>query len=155
MKLKRYALVHMSNPSQAEDVAQDAFYEAVTHIDILMKHDHPEKWLMVTVKHKISNLERSNRRYLKRIRSLDIKRMMRIPSADTTEEMVVRRDQYVNAIEKIQQALSTQDLYLLERHTIEKVNHMEVSAELGITICASQKRLARIRKKLNKSPPQY
>lgn len=49
-KMKRYALILLSNPELAEEVVQDAFLELYLHIDEVMAHEKPEFWLQKAVK---------------------------------------------------------------------------------------------------------
>lgn len=51
-------------------------------------------------------------------------------------------------MEKISQALTEDEFYILQKLVLEKAAHKQVAQELGITIWNSQQRLTRIRKKL-------
>ena len=52
-KMKRYALILLSNPELAEEVVQDAFLELYLHIDEVMAHEKPEFWLQKAVKYNV------------------------------------------------------------------------------------------------------
>ena len=51
--LCKYAACALEQPELAEEVVQDAFHEAVQHIDILIKHPNPGGWLKLTVKNMV------------------------------------------------------------------------------------------------------
>ena len=50
-KLTLYAMSALRDSSKAQDIVQDAFHEALLHIDDLMRHENPGGWLMETVKY--------------------------------------------------------------------------------------------------------
>ena len=70
-KLTIYAASKLRDSDRAQDVVQDAFHEALVHIDDIMTHENPGGWLMKTVKNKILESERAHRRYIHRFLSLD------------------------------------------------------------------------------------
>ena len=85
------------------------------------------------------------------------------------EEFVNQRKAYAKARATLQQAravqedaftilgvtatLTQEEFYLLRRIVFESASHLEVAEELGISVWASQKRLERIRKKLEQAFP--
>ena len=66
-----YAIASLKNESRAQDIVQDAFHEAILRADVLMQHDNPKGWLMLTVKHKIREYQRELQKYMKYFISLD------------------------------------------------------------------------------------
>ena len=70
-KLFIYANAVLRDPEQAKDVVQDTFHEALRCIDVVAKHENPGGWLMKVIKNKIKECERSRRRDLRRLLSLD------------------------------------------------------------------------------------
>jgi RNA polymerase sigma-70 factor (ECF subfamily) len=48
--LLRYAESRVADKSAAEDIAEDVFCSAWTHIDELMKHENPRGWLYIACK---------------------------------------------------------------------------------------------------------
>lgn len=153
-KLKRYSLLYL-NESQAEEIVQDAFHEAVEKIDSLYIHENPGGWLMNTLKNKIRNCQRTNRRDLLRLVSLDAEPAMQAAAPGNAEDRMEQQEALASASERIGQALSPDELYLLRRIAYGNASHKEVAAELGISVWASQKRLERIRDKLDKLFPGY
>lgn len=153
-KLKRYAAVWLDNPSQAEEVVQDTFHTALTKIEELAEHEAPEKWLFVTAKNKISNCNRMNRRYLLKFMSLDVETAEMI-SSGSAEEVYERQESQKSVTKKIEQTLTTEEMQLLRRVIFDRASHKEVAADLGINVWACEKRLERIRKKLEKQFPEH
>ena len=149
-KLFYYAKSKISDPSQAEEVIQDTFLEAVKQIEKLMAHEKPAGWLIKTLQHKMQEFERDRRKELKRFLSLDTGLLVE-PAAPEPPEPEEDGAEKVKG--RVQSALSEEEWYLLKRITLEKATHMEVAKELGITVWAGQKRLERIRKKLQKEFP--
>lgn len=152
-KLTLYAMSALRDSSKAQDIVQDAFHEALLHIDDLMRHENPGGWLMETVKYKIRDSERSHRRYIRRFLSLDTDiPAERVLWSEPTAELCEPDE--VLPIEKIERALTREEYQLLKRLILDKASHLEVAKELGITVYASQKRLERIRGKLYKTFPE-
>lgn len=146
-KLTLYAEAKLQDPNRAQEVVQDAFQEAILHIDTLSDHPNPGGWLMQTVKYKIQESERARRRYMLRFLSMDTELSAElIPSGELIPDLPEANG--VSPIEKIQKALAPEELQLLKRLIFDGASHLEVSQELGITVWTSQKRLERIRKKL-------
>lgn len=142
--LTLYATAVLRNDAMAKDVVQDTFHEAILHIDKLMTHENPGGWLMDTLKNKIRESNRAQNRYLHRFLSVDPDILAEsAPLDDSFDRLECRL-----ILEEISKLLTAEDLYLLERLTLDRASHLEVSKELGITVWASQKRLQYIREKL-------
>ena len=153
-KLLAYARAALADSDRAQDIVQDTFHEAILHKDTLQHHTNPQGWLMQTLKFKIKSSERAKNRYLLRFLSLETE----LPSESIHSEFAEndRSTDQMNAIlTKIQQALKTEDYYLLKRVVIQGASHLQASKELGISVCASQKRLQRIRKELKQRILEY
>lgn len=151
-KLMLYALSVLNDPDRAQDVVQDTFHEAVIHVDTLMIHENPGGWLMITLKNKIRESERARRRYLRHFLSLDTD----IPENNLrpSEMSVEISDSEDILLKKIEQALTPEEYRLLTRFVFENASHLQIAKEFEISVYASQKRLERIRKKLNQLFPE-
>ncbi len=148
-KLTLYAMSVLRNRDRAQDIVQDTFHQALEDIEGLMVHENPGGWLMNTVKNKIRESERARRRYINRFVSLDSEISEELmPASELAAEL--NEPDEVLTLEKIEQALTSEEYNLLKRLVFDKASHLEVAKELGITVYASQKRLERIRKKLRK-----
>lgn len=150
-RLTIYANAALQNPTRAAEVVQDAFHEAVRHIDTLMAHPNPGGWLMQTVKYKVKESERMHRRYVQRFLSLDTDLLPDF--AVITHDFERVESEAENSLAAIQATLMQEEFYLLRRIVFESASHLEVAEELGISVWASQKRLERIRKKLEQAFP--
>lgn len=146
-QLMIYATSVLKDNQRAQDIVQDTFHEGILHIDTLTAHVCPQGWLLVTLRNKIRESERSRRRFLARFLSLDTDvPTWRIPSARQDADL-----QHLDcgfALEMIERTLTPDEYRLLKRLVMDGASHLEVSKEFGITVYASQKRLERIRTKL-------
>ena len=144
-----YAIASLKNESRAQDIVQDAFHEAILRADVLMQHDNPKGWLMLTVKHKIKEYQRELQRYMKYVISLDKDLFIEPGKEDPRLEQPFQgEEEKLPTLKEIETTLTPEEFYLLKRLTIDQASHLELAKELGISIYASQKRLERIRKKL-------
>lgn len=153
-RMKRYASLFLNN-DQAEEVVQSAFFEAVKKIDTFFNHENPDAWLMVILKNKISNFQRKNQSDLLRLVTLDSETASQIVDTRNTEDPMEQQESLEDAKRTIRNTLSKEEQYILRRLIFENASHKEVASELCITIWTSQKRLERIRNKLEKDFPGY
>lgn len=151
-KLTIYAAASLKSQNKAQDVVQDTFHEAITHIDILMQHPNPAGWLMVTLKNKIKEYQRETQKYLRWFLSLNSDLLVEPGQHDPRIEQQMDMDE-PSVHKQIKQLLTTEEYLLLKRLTLDRASHLEVAQEFGISVYASQKRLERIRKKLRKTFP--
>lgn len=144
-----YAIASLKNESRAQDIVQDTFHEAILRADVLMQHDNPKGWLMLTVKHKIREYQRELQKYMKYFISLDNDLLIEPGKEDPRLEQQLQGErENLPTLKEIEAALTLEEFHILKRLTIDQASHLEVAKELGISIYASQKRLERIRKKL-------
>lgn len=154
-ELKIYAIKSLRNDAQAEEVVQDTFHEALQKIDILICHENPEAWLVLTLRNKIRNYRRSIGKERDRILSLDAGVIEELGWADVTIEAVLNKLTVHDTERQVRQALTDEEQYILRRLVFEEATHREIAQELGISVWTSQKRLERIRNKLEKIFPGY
>lgn len=151
LMLRKYASCALESPELAEEVVQDAFHEAVQHIDKLMTHPNPGGWLKLTVKNKIAHARRDMNRYMLRFVSLDAGTYdNRIPSVE--DRLPQQTESLLQIIRKV---LTEEEWTLLRRITLEKASYKTVSEELGLTVWTCQKRVQRIREKLRQELKDY
>ena len=153
-KLTIYARSVLKNLPQAEELVQDTFHEAVTHIDKLMDHENPGGWLMQALKYKIRAYERARAQYLRYFFSLS-EAAAAAAAAPRVVERAALAGEEPDPLEKIRGALTPEEFRFLKRLVIDKAGHRAVAGEFGITLWASQKRLERIRAKLNEIFPEW
>lgn len=152
--LHRYAIIFLSkngfDSGLADELVQDTFHTAAQHMDVLMTHPNPSGWLVKTFQFTCKSFRRqvytdSQRFLLLSDLSLDLA----APSsavADAQSDM-----ECAEIMTKIRALLSEQDYRLFELLILKRVGHQAAAQALGITIWTSQKRLERIRNKLQKS----
>lgn len=130
-KLFIYANAVLRDPEQAKDVVQDTFHEALRRIDVFAKHENPGGWLMNTLKNKLKENERTRRRDLLRLLSLDAD----FPDeSNLPEELVAAQPepQEESVIEKVERVLTPEEYQLLKRLVFDRASHLEVAQEFGI-----------------------
>lgn len=151
-QLYKYACCALDNQDLAEEVVQDAFHEAVHHIDKLMIHPNPGGWLRLTVKNKIAHSRRDINRYMLRFVSLDANPTYEnvIPSVEESHPQ-----QAESLLQAIRNLLTDEEWILLRRITLEKRSYKLVAKEFGVTVWTCQKRIQRIREKLRQSLKDY
>lgn len=153
-KLRRYAQVHL-NPEQAEEVVQDTFHAALERIDLVTTHQNPSGWLMETLKNKIRNCQRANHKDLLRLVVLDTVMTAGIIGDESAEAALMQQEASQETKNTIKNALTEDERYIVKRLIFEKASHKEVAEELHISVWSSQKRLERIREKLDKMFPGH
>ena len=154
LKMWRYALVILKDPVVAEEVIQDAFIEVLLHIDYLVACEKPERWLQQTVKNKSLHVLRDRARDIRKIVSLDTENTINLVAPNVLEKIEDNeRVAFEKTKQKIATVLTAEEQYLLKRFSLEKVSYKVLSEETGLSIAACQKRIQRIRKKLEKYFP--
>lgn len=129
-KLFIYANAVLRDPEQAKDVVQDTFHEALRRIDVFSKHENPGGWLMNTLKNKLKENERTRRRDLLRLLSLDAD----FPDeSNLPEELVAAQPepQEESVIEKVERVLTPEEYQLLKRLVFDRASHLEVAQEFA------------------------
>lgn len=133
----------------AKELAQDTFHTASQKVRAVMAHPKPAAWLTVAAKHKFQEYSRQS----------DAESRWFLPSNDFLENFpdpqnnpsaVLDDMGYADTMERIRKILSEDDFRLFHMVILNRASHKDASKELGITVWASQKRLERIRDKLQK-----
>ncbi|MGM9602277.1 MAG: RNA polymerase sigma factor [Faecousia sp.] len=139
-KLLGYALKRVGKMDLAQDLVQDTFHEAVKYREKLRSHPNPQGWLMQTLKNKVLSYEREYARYIRHFVSSEAVGEIAAPSNQASEFM-----------QTVEATLTAEEFYLFKRIILRRDSHLDVAAELGITVWACQKRLSRIKEKLKKA----
>lgn len=147
-----YAFAKIGDESRAQDIVQDTFHTAVLRIDTVINHENPGGWLMKVLKNKISESERSRRRYILRFISLDTDAPEFVATQKSPEYF---QETETEILVKIKSVLTEDEFNFLMCFVFDGTSHLDMSKKLGISVYASQKRLQRIRKKLQKELPEY
>ena len=149
-KLKLIAYAKLKNDPVSEELAQATFLTALRDFETLRRHENPEAYLRAVLKYKILEYIRARNRYLKLFLSLDHNILSRIkapsnPAPTSTSSIM----------ETVRDTLSAEEWDLLKQYVLDGASHRQIASKLGITVQASQKRLERIRKKLEDVLPDY
>lgn len=156
--LWRYALVSLGNADCADELIADLFHDAAKDPSQVTKFGAPFPWLIGALRKKIKKYKQRLWKDTQRLLSLDEETLGRLAAADLrpTEDLAeLRMTSTAEAQAKIEAALSSRELYILKRVTLNKATHKAVSEELGISVWRSQKCLERAREKLRKVFPGH
>lgn len=140
-KLYYYALSIIKNHHTAENFVNETFVTAVQKVELLIEHDNPVGWLIQVLKFKLMQHMRAEGKHPTSV-PLDLvteQSSLHSRPEDITERMF---------LEKV---LKEKDLKMFDLFYNEGYSHQELADEFGISISASQKRLERIRKKLQEA----
>ena len=144
-KLTLLAYAKVKKWDVSEEIVQDTFHEALIHIDVLRAHPNQVGWLVNTTKYKILEYERRRKQMLQRFLEIGDIADLAAPK-DEIEQVIDRTDHTVENL--LETTLKPEERYLLKRFIFDQATHKEIAEELHISVSASQKRLERIRKKL-------
>lgn len=133
-----YALRILDDNDLAEEAVQDAFCIACAKHQQFLSSENPQGWLMLTLKHVMLNLQRSQAK-LKRNIFLNVGEGM----AAAPSELISIDLLFGNVSE-------SDDFQLLKRIAIDQYTIVELSQELGVSVEACKKRVQRARKRLRK-----
>ena len=150
--LLSYAQACLGNPDLAEDMVQDTFHEATNHVDSLLKHPYPDRWLIKTLKFKICNYTRTqsrHRKYLVECLDLTV-----IPSEESVEQLVLEQEEQP-LFQRLRKVLEEEEVSFLVDATLKNDSHTQLAEKYGLTVWASAKRLSRIRQKLLDEFPEH
>jgi RNA polymerase sigma-70 factor (ECF subfamily) len=134
------ALAVVGRPTDAEDVAQDAFLRAFERIDTCREPERFAGWLLQIVRNQARNW-------------LDRRRWRDVPAAEHTREQVAGEDSPETAAGRGQllaalQFLGTAQREVLLLHDLEGWTHAEIAASVGISEVMSRQHLFRARREL-------
>ena len=106
--------------------------------------------MRAVLKYKILEYIRARNRYLKLFLSLDHNILSRIKAPSNPAPISTS-----SIMETVRDTLSAEEWDLWKQYVIDGASHRQIASKLGITVQASQKRLERIRKKLEDVLPDY
>lgn len=149
--LVSYAKICLGSPDLAEDMVQDTFHEAASHMDSLLQHPHPYGWLVKTLKFKICNYTRTQSRHRKHL--VECMDLTVIPSQESVEQQVLEKAE-LPMFQRLSQILEEDEIRFLVDATLNQYSHAKLADKYGLTVWASAKRLSRIREKLRTQLPR-
>lgn len=137
-----YAYTIVKDRHVAENLVNDTFLQAIQKSDVILKHENPQGWLRLALK---LNLKQYVRAQTRRPATV---------SLDSTDEKLLAQTNPAEAetllLTSLKKTLSEEDFRLFTLYYLEGYSHARLAEEFGISVSASQKRLERIRKRLQK-----
>ena len=149
----RYSLAIVKEPLVAEEVAQDVFLTALSHLDVLMKAEKPDRWLRKTAKYKCMHVFRERAKWRKWMVSWEDAGTEPVATDQLVE--VEEEENLQQLKESIRKVLTKEELALVRLVALEEKSYLTAAKQLGVTVSACQKRMQRIRKKLQKRFPEW
>ena len=133
-----YALRILGDEALAEEAVQDAFCIACAKREQFLSSPNPEGWLMVTLKHVMQNMLRTQAK------------LQRLLSLDEGERMPAESVELVSVDLLFGDVAGSEDFRLLKRVALEQCTMLELAQEMGVSVETCKKRVQRARKRLQK-----
>lgn len=156
---KLYSYVHnacakrgVSNDHSAElsqEVVQDTLHTAAENIQLLIDHPKPDAWLMLVCRHKLQEHARRLKNDQRRLLLMDTL-VDAFPELPSHAPSPWEEAEYSASLELVRSSLSEEDFLLFDMVALQNMSHLTAAKALGISVWNSQKRLSRIRKRLQK-----
>ena len=134
--LVHIALCYTSVGYLAEDAVQEAFRCALSNPDSLLTSDNPKRWLIVTLKYVICNMNRVQQKLSCAPESM--------PDAAADDDSLSVSEIKI----ELQRYLSPEDYKLVSLVTFYDMTYKQAAKEMGLSIYAFKQRLHRVRKRL-------
>lgn len=134
----------------SRDIVQDVFHTAVKKMNILFSHPKPDAWLMETCKRTLKAHMRqaaADNRCLLLLGALD----WTVPDPVSGPAAAQKKMEYDDLLERIRRILSENEFHLFHMIVLRHTGYYRATQELNINLWACQKRMERIRKKLQRS----
>lgn len=136
--LYAYALRILKDHALAEEAIQDTFCIACAKREQALSNPKPRGWLMLTLKHVMQNMLRSQRK------------LQRLLFLAAGEEQPVEAPEPLDVDVLFGNLSDSEDFRLLKRIALEQCTIAELAQDLGISVEACKKRVQRARKRLQK-----
>lgn len=140
-------------PGLAEELIQDACHTAASRIKEMMSSPNPPGWLMTVLKNKLRVFLRQVHSDDQRLLSLDAL-SWEPPDPVSGSETAQADMEYADSMDKVRGSLPPDDYQLFEMVALNHASHKAAAEKFGITVWTSQKRLNRIRGRLQKIFPR-
>ena len=155
-RLLRCACARLHSTGQAQDIVQDVFHEAINQMETFLHHPNPGGWLMEVLRRKLWEHERWESKYLKYIVALDESHLQLPDREGVPGEALEEREsaeEHREKVARIRERLTPEEFHMIWRFAVEGASHLELAKELGITVWTSQKRISRIKRKIQDMSP--
>ena len=136
--LYAYALRILKDHALAEEAIQDAFCIACTKREQVLSTPKPRGWIMITLKHVMQNMLRTQRK------------LQKLLFLAAGEEQPMEGPELLDVDVLFGDVSDSEDFRLLKRIALDQCTIMELAQDLGISVEACKKRVQRARKRLQK-----
>lgn len=136
--LYAYALRILKDHALAEEAIQDTFCIACAKRGQVLSTPKPQGWIMLTLKHVMQNMLRSQRK------------LQKLLFLTASEELSVDSPELLDVDVLFGNVSDSEDFRLLKRISLEQCTIVELAQDLGISVEACKKRVQRARKRLQK-----
>lgn len=165
-RLRNFIRRRVSDPSDAEDILQEVFYELVEANRLLMPIDHVTGWLFRVARNRITDLFRRKKPVAFSNAVFDGEEESEIPrledllpSLDAGPDALYVRNVLLGELEDALDELPEQQRYAFVKHELEGRSFKQMSAESGVSIntLLSRKRYAllHLRERLQKLHDEF
>lgn len=137
--LYAYALRILKDHALAEEAIQDTFCIACAKREQALSNPKPRGWLMLTLKHVMQNMLRSQRK---------LQRLLFLAAGE--EQPTMEAPELLDVDVLFSDLSDSEDFRLLKRIALEQCTIVELAQNLGISVEACKKRVQRARKRLQK-----
>ena len=137
--LYAYALRILKDHALAEEAIQDAFCIACAKREQALSNPKPRGWLMLTLKHVMQNMLRSQRK---------LQRLLFLAAGE--EQPTMEAPELLDVDVLFSDLSDSEDFRLLKRIALDQCTIVELAQDLGISVEACKKRVQRARKRLQK-----
>ena len=137
--LYAYALRILKDHALAEEAIQDTFCIACAKREQALSNPKPRGWLMLTLKHVMQNMLRSQRK---------LQRLLFLAAGE--EQPTMEAPELLDVDVLFSDLSDSEDFRLLKRIALEQCTIVELAQDLGISAEACKKRVQRARKRLQK-----
>ena len=149
-RLRNFIRRRVPDPSDAEDIVQEVFYELVEANRLLMPIEHVTGWLYRVARNRITDLFRKKKPVAFSDRAIEDEagELLRIedllPSPDAGPEALYFRSVLLDELELALEELPHEQREVFVAHELEERSFKELSAESGVSIntLLSRKRYA-------------
>lgn len=136
-RLRNFIRRRVADPSDAEDILQDVFFELVEANRLLMPIDHITGWLYRVARNRITDLFRKKKPEWLEFEDL-------LPSPDAGPDALHARNVLLDALELAIDELPEEQREVFVGHELEGRSFKEMAAETGVSVntLLSRKRYA-------------
>ena len=136
-RLRNFIRRRVADPSDAEDILQDVFFELVEANRLLMPIDHLTGWLYRVARNRITDLFRKKKPEWLEFEDL-------LPSPDAEPDALHARNVLLDALELAIDELPEEQREVFVGHELEGRSFKEMAAETGVSVntLLSRKRYA-------------